>query len=113
MKPISKYTVPRSSFYPIPKIDLSLIKIIPKENLDLALYKQESRDFYLKLIAGIMPYKNKNLVNALHLFFKVNKNITFTREKIQRILQENNFENKKLFNYKIDEFIGLSKIFSN
>lgn len=59
-----------------------------------------------------MPYKNKNVVNALHLFFKANNNFSFTKEKIHKILQENNFEDEKLFNYKIDEFIELSKIFS-
>jgi len=111
MKPISKYVIPRASFYPIPKIDLALIKLIPKENLDPSLHEQESIKLYLKLIAGIMPYKNKNLVNALHLFFKVNKNITFTKEKIRKLLQQNDFENEKLFNYKIDEFVELSKIF--
>ncbi|MBY8989870.1 MAG: ribosomal RNA small subunit methyltransferase A [Candidatus Lokiarchaeota archaeon] len=112
MKPISKYVIPRASFYPIPKIDLALIKLIPKENLDPSLHEQESIKLYLKLIAGIMPYKNKNIVNALHLFFKVNKNKTFTKEKIRKLLQQNNFENEKLFNYKIDEFVELSKIFS-
>ena len=112
MKPISKYVIPRVSFFPIPKIDLALIKLIPKENLDPSLHEQESIKLYLKLIAGVMPYKNKNIVNALHLFFKVNKNNTFTKEKIRNILEQNNLENKKLFNYKIDEFIELSKIFS-
>ena len=112
MKPISKYVIPRVSFFPIPKIDLALIKLIPKENLDPSLHKQESIRLYLKLIAGVMPYKNKNIVNALHLFFKVNKNNTFTKEKIRNILEQNNLENKKLFNYKIDEFIELNKIFS-
>ena len=113
MKPISKYTIPRTSFYPIPKIDLALIKINPKENLDPILHEQKSRNLYLKLIAGIMPYKNKNIVNALHLFFKANNDSSFTKEKIRRVLQENNFENEKLINYKIDEFIELSKIFSS
>jgi len=112
MKPISKYVIPRVSFFPIPKIDLALIKLIPKENLDPSLHEQESIKLYLKLIAGVMPYKNKNIVNALHLFFKVNKNNTFTKEKIRNILEQNNLENKKLFNYKIDEFIELNKIFS-
>jgi len=112
MKLISNSKIPRTSFYPIPKIEIALIKISPRDNLDPILQDQESRKLYLELIAGIMPYKNKNLINALYLFLKSNKGITFTKEKIYCILQENNFENKKLFNYKIDEFIELSKIFN-
>jgi 16S rRNA (adenine1518-N6/adenine1519-N6)-dimethyltransferase len=111
MNPMIRYAVSRTNFFPIPKIDLALIKICPKEKLDPFLCNQDSKKKYLELIAGIMPYKNKNIVNALHLFFKANKNFTFTKEKIHKILQENNFGNKKLFNYKIDEFIELSKIF--
>ena len=112
MKPVSNYQIPRSSFYPIPKIDLALIKIIPKENVDPILHEKRSRDLYLNLIAGIMPYKNKNIVNALYLYFKANK-LSYSKENILRILRENNFEDKKLFNHKIDEFIRLSKVLSS
>ncbi|MFX0030931.1 MAG: 16S rRNA (adenine(1518)-N(6)/adenine(1519)-N(6))-dimethyltransferase RsmA [Candidatus Hermodarchaeota archaeon] len=112
MKPISNYKIPRSSFYPIPKIDLALIKIIPKEKIDPILHEKGSRDFYLDLIAGIMAYKNKNIVNALYLYFKAN-NLSYSKENILKILRENDFEDKKLFNHEIDEFIELSKVLSS
>ena len=111
MQPLLNINVSRNSFYPIPKIDLALIKIIPKENLDPFLHRKASRDFYLKFIAGIMPYKNKNIVNALYFFFKVNKKLSYTKERIFKVLKENNFEDKKIFNLTIDDFIELSKIF--
>ena len=72
--------------------------------------KEESVQFFLKFIAGIMPYKNKNIVNALYLFFKANYDSYHTKGKILKILKTNNFENKKLFNFEIEEFIELSRI---
>ena len=111
IKPVSKLSISRMSFYPIPKIALSLIKFIPNENLNPFLLEKDSIDFYLKFIAGIMPYKNKNIVNALDLYFKTLKRNRYTKEEILRILQKNNYENKKLFSFKIGEFIEISKLF--
>jgi len=111
MKPVVKYSIPRNSFYPMPKIDLTLIKIVPKESLNPILLKEESVQLFLKFIAGIMPYKNKNIANALYLFFKANNDSYHTKAKILEILHENNYDNKKLFSFNIEEFIELSKIF--
>lgn len=111
MKPISKYNIPRKSFYPIPKIDLLLIKIIPNEDLHPFLSDASSTTFFLKFVAGIMPYKNKNLVNALSYYFKTTNQISYSKEKILQIFKENNYENKKLFNFKNKEIIELSSLF--
>ncbi len=111
IKPVSKLTISRMSFYPIPKIALSLIKFIPNEKLNPFLLEKDSIDFFLKFIAGIMPYKNKNIVNALDLYFKTLKRNRYTKEEILMILQKNDYENKKLFSFKIEEFIEISKLF--
>jgi len=111
MNPVSKLTISKMSFYPIPKISLSLIKIIPKEKINPFLLENDSIDFFLKFIAGIMPYKNKNIVNALDLYFKTLNKRKYTKEEILKILQKNNYQNKKLFTFKIEEFIEISKSF--
>ena len=111
MNPVSKLTISKMSFYPIPKISLSLIKIIPKEKINPFLLENDSIDFFLKFIAGIMPYKNKNIVNALDLYFKTFNKRKYTKEEILKILQKNNYQNKKLFTFKIEEFIEISKSF--
>lgn len=111
MNPVSKLTISKMSFYPIPKISLSLIKIIPKEKINPFLLENDSIDFFLKFIAGIMPYKNKNIVNALDLYFKTLNKRKYTKEEIVKILQKNNYQNKKLFTFKIEEFIEISKSF--
>ena len=111
MKPIIKYNIPRNSFYPLPKIDLLLIKIIPNENLHPFLLDGYSTTFFLNFVAGIMPYKNKNIGNALSYYFKATDQIHYSKEKILQILKNNNYENKKLFKYKIKEFVELSSLF--
>jgi 16S rRNA (adenine1518-N6/adenine1519-N6)-dimethyltransferase len=111
MKPIIKYNIPRGSFYPVPKIDLLLIKIIPNEELHPFLSEVNSITFFLKFISGIMPYKNKNLVNALSYYFKATGQIFYSKENISQILKENNYENKKLFTLKNKEIIELSSLF--
>ena len=111
MKPVYKSDITNKSFYPIPKIALSLIKIIPKEMINPFLSKNDSINFFLTFIANIMPFKNKNIVNALELFLKNRNNIRSKKDNILKILLKYNFENKKVFQFSIDELIEISKIF--
>lgn len=107
MKPVSKSNISRNCFYPSPNIDLTLIKIEPKDDINLFLSKNENKKFFLKFIAGITPYKNKNIANALELYLKIDK------EEIIQILRNNDFDNVKLFSLEIEDFVELSKIFLN
>ncbi|MFX1392276.1 MAG: 16S rRNA (adenine(1518)-N(6)/adenine(1519)-N(6))-dimethyltransferase RsmA [Promethearchaeota archaeon] len=107
MEPIYRFNISRNCFYPIPKIDLTLIKIKPKENLNPFLLDNNNLNFFLKFVAGIMPYKNKNILNALKLFLKNDK------EEISKILLKNNFENKKISSLNIEDFVRLSNLFIN
>ena len=60
-----------------------------------------------------MPYKNKNILNALYLFFKANKVDKYSKEKISQIIKLKNYDSKKVFTFKIEEFIELSNLFYN
>lgn len=111
MKLISKSNISRKTFYPIPRIPLSLIKLTPKDKINPFLLEKDSKDFFLKFIGGIMPYKNKNVVNAIDLFFKTQKDTQYTKESIISILNKNDYENKKVFNFEIDEYVEISKLF--
>ncbi|MHA1659794.1 MAG: 16S rRNA (adenine(1518)-N(6)/adenine(1519)-N(6))-dimethyltransferase RsmA [Promethearchaeota archaeon] len=113
MKPIRKREISRNCFYPIPNIDISLIKIVPKENINPFLLENEKKVFFLKFVAGVMPYKNKNIINAVNLFLKSYKKLNFKKENIIKILQENNIANNKLSSLKINDFIELSRLFYN
>jgi 16S rRNA (adenine1518-N6/adenine1519-N6)-dimethyltransferase len=111
MKPVLKLAVSRNCFYPTPKIDLSLIKIIPREEINKFFLEEKSITFFLKFIASIMPYKNKNIANALNLGLKTNGKQTYTKESISQILKENNIEDKKLFSLQIEGLIELARLF--
>jgi len=111
MNPVSRSNISRRSFYPVPKIALSLIKIIPKDKINPFFLEKDSIDFFLKFISGIMPYKNKNIANAIDLYFKTQEDNQYTKEEILIILHENNYENKKVFNFKIEQYAEISKLF--
>jgi 16S rRNA (adenine1518-N6/adenine1519-N6)-dimethyltransferase len=111
MNPVQKSPIPRKSFWPIPKIDLSLVKLIPKENVNSFLLENEAIEFFLKFIAGIMPYKNRNIANAIELFFKNQKEIQCSKEEILSILHKNSYKNKKVFTFEIDDYIQICKLF--
>jgi len=111
MEPVSKFNISRNCFYPTPKIDMTVVKLKPRKNLNPFLLENESKKFFLKFIAGVMPYKNKSIANALELFFKYKNDYSFKKEEILRILRSNNYENIKVFKLKIEEFINLSKLF--
>ncbi|MFX1377524.1 MAG: 16S rRNA (adenine(1518)-N(6)/adenine(1519)-N(6))-dimethyltransferase RsmA [Promethearchaeota archaeon] len=111
MKPILKLDISRNSFYPIPKIALSLIKLIPRDDINHSFLDKEFTEFFLRFISGIMPYKNRNIANAIELFFKTQKNVQFIKEDILMILQNNNIDNKKVFTFDIDDYTKISKLF--
>lgn len=111
MKPVLKSKIPRNCFYPIPKIALSLIKLIPREDINSFFLEKKSKIFFLKFISGIMPYKNRNIVNAIELFFKTQEDVPYSKEDILMILHKNNYENKKVFDFEIDDYTEISKLF--
>lgn len=111
MKPIEKQKISRSSFYPTPNIDLTLINLSPNENIDKFLMDTYKRSFYLKIIGGIMPFKNKNLANALELYLKKKLNLDLNKKDILNILEQNNIDDNKVYSYSISDLVNISKIF--
>ncbi|MFX1259887.1 MAG: 16S rRNA (adenine(1518)-N(6)/adenine(1519)-N(6))-dimethyltransferase RsmA [Promethearchaeota archaeon] len=107
MEPLKKQTISSNCFYPPPKIDLALIKVKPRENIKPFLLEKRNIKFFLRFIAGIMPYKNKNLVNALELFCKNNSTFNSSKIELLEFLKEFNIENKKLFQFNVDDLIDL------
>ena len=111
MRPIKKYKISRYSFYPTPNIDLTLVNLSPNDKIDKFLGDEYKRTFYLKILGGIMPYKNKNLANALELYIKKKLNLDLNKKDIYNILEQNDLENNKVYSYSISDFVKISKIF--
>ena len=111
MKPIEKHKISRNSFYPAPRIDLTLINLTPRENIDKFLMDNNRRSFYLETLSGIMPFKNKNLSNALELYIKKKLGLYLNKKDIISVLEQNKIDNNKVCSYNIRDFVNISKIF--
>ena len=96
-------------FHPAPKIELSLITIQPKKQVNEFLKTNETRTFYLDFIAGIMPYKNKSILNAIKLYLKRESVMHVTNNQILCVLNQIDVKNTKVFKIRINDFINVSK----
>jgi len=111
MIPVRKFKISRFNFFPTPKIELSLVIVEPRKAIDEMLLSDDGRTFFLKFVAGIMPYKNKNMVNAIYYFLKNDKNFNYSRQHVENFFHENQIKNDKLARFSVDEIIELSKKF--
>jgi len=109
MEPIKKHKISRFNFIPTPKIELALVLVKPRENIDQFLLVERQRRFFLRFVAGIMPYKNKNLVNAVNLFLKQEEIKDFLKADIHDLIKNTKFSNQKIAQFEVDEIIELSK----
>ena len=113
MEPVKKYKISRFNFIPTPKIDLALIIVKPKDDIDQFLLADKERKFFLKFVAGIMPYKNKNIVNALSLFVKNEDLGNFSKNDIYNYINGTKNIDRKIAQLKVDEIVDLSKSIFN
>jgi 16S rRNA (adenine1518-N6/adenine1519-N6)-dimethyltransferase len=113
MEPVKKYKISRFNFIPTPKIDLALIIVKPKDDIDQFLLEDKERKFFLKFVAGIMPYKNKNVVNALNLFVKNEGFGNFSKNDIYNYINGTKNIDRKIAQLKVDEIVNLSKSIFN
>jgi len=110
MEPIKKHRISRFTFIPTPKIDLALIIIKPREDIAHFLLDEKQRKFFLKFVSGIMPYKNKNVINAINLF--LNKEIlgNLSKDDLYKYIDDPNLVEKKIAQCEVDEIVDLSKL---
>lgn len=105
-KPTIIKEVPPHCFFPVPKIKLSMIKLIPHQKIDIFLKDKNNRKLYLDLLRGIFPYKNKNISKALYLYLRIFK---VGRNEIYNLLEGNQKE-KKVRAFSKDDLIKIAKL---
>lgn len=106
VKPTIIKEVPPHCFYPVPKIKLSMIKLIPHQKIDKFFKDKNNRKLYLDLLRGIFPYKNKNISKALYLYLRIFK---VGRNEIYNLLEGNQKE-KKVRAFSKDDLIKIAKL---
>jgi 16S rRNA A1518/A1519 N6-dimethyltransferase RsmA/KsgA/DIM1 with predicted DNA glycosylase/AP lyase activity len=109
MKLVKKFKISRFNFFPVPRIELSLVIIEPRKSINQMLMSNQGRAFFLKFVAGVMPFKNKNLVNAIKYFLKIDKIFNHSKQDIEDFLNENQIKNDKLAKLDSNEIIELSR----
>lgn len=107
MNTIETDDISRNSFFPVPKINLSLINIVPRSKIHPFLRKAENRQFFIKFIAGLTQYKNKNISSAIALFIKNEGSINFSKLEVSQLLKNMDIIEKKLFKLDIDTLIEI------
>ncbi len=113
MKPVFRKQMRSDCFYPQPKIEISLIKLEPNQNLPDFLLSEEQRQFFLNFLGGVFPYKNKNIVNAIKLYLK-KENYTFQDIDTFEIEIKNRFLDKvRLKDLEISDFLATCKMIYN
>lgn len=93
-------------FYPVPAVDSTVVKIIPRKE---GLFAKDESIFNW-MIGGIYPYPNKNIRRALRIWFR---NLGFDSELIQEVLKraENYLEgSEKLRTIDLEKLISLSDV---
>ncbi|TFG16109.1 MAG: ribosomal RNA small subunit methyltransferase A [Promethearchaeota archaeon] len=110
MIPESSFTVSPNSFYPKPRIEISILKMNPRDIIDPFLTSGEKKAFFLDFIAGIMPYKNKNIANSIPLDFANKDESTLDKDAILTLLAQFNFNNDKVSAFEISELLDIAKI---
>lgn len=104
--------ISRNSFFPVPKINLSLINIAPKLRFHPFFLSIENRQFFIKFIAGLTQYKNKLISNAIALFIKNEGSFTPSKQDVIHLLENMGIIDNKLFMFDTNTLVGIcEKIF--
>lgn len=111
MIPTQKVSISPNAFFPSPKIELSMIKAVPRKPIDPFLQSESSRTFFLNFTSGIMPYKNKNISNAIFSYLNTTNLRKLTKNELKQYLDSINFNDTKLTKYKYEDIIILSEKF--
>ena len=89
--------VKKENFFPKPKVDSAIIKLVPKENVDFIFLKK----FFIILKAGF-SHPRKTILNNFSEYFKIDK------EEIKNLLKKTGIsENKRAENLKKEEWFLL------
>jgi len=97
------YTVSKNCFFPKPKVDSALIKLIPKQHTIVDDLKKKEVEKFFDFVKMIFVHRKKNLSNAL---ISSRKNLSISDKKILKKFIEKelkDYVDKKVFMLKPEE----------
>lgn len=99
--------VPRSCFWPAPKVDSAIIKIVPNKKYNL------SPELFFRVVKAGFSHPRKQLVNNLTTLKDLN-GVKLTKDKISDLLLKNNLKpNQRSETLTISDWVNLSKSFED
>jgi 16S rRNA (adenine1518-N6/adenine1519-N6)-dimethyltransferase len=81
-------TVPRTCFFPEPRVDSVILKITFNSSISLDSPEFEFRNQYLEFLRGIFPYKNKILRKAIGFYQKANPSLASNFLYFQELIND-------------------------
>lgn len=98
--------VPADMFYPVPAVDSTVVRMIPRSEGSFA---RDDSVFHW-MVGGIYPYPNKNLRNALRIWFRnlrIDKNLSDeVLDRLNGILAGN----ERLRSINLDQLVRLADV---
>jgi len=109
-KPEIETFVPKKSFWPQPKVDGAIIKIIPKK----LSTRPGSVDLFFKIVKAGFSQPRKQLINNLSKeFLPAGRQGNLNREKVKDWLSKNNVQpNQRAETLTVENWISLTKSFN-
>ncbi|NHI92672.1 MAG: ribosomal RNA small subunit methyltransferase A [Candidatus Lokiarchaeota archaeon] len=93
--------IPKNYFYPIPKVDSAVVKILPRSEIEC-----DNLTFLLKFIREIFNYRNKILKNGVRYFLK-KENISLDMNKLEA--DNSLILERKILTLSLEEIILFTK----
>jgi len=97
------YTVSKNCFFPKPKVDSALIKLIPKQQIIVNDFDQKELEKFFEFVKMIFVHRKKNLSNAL---ISSRKNLLISNKKeLKKFIDKElkDYADKKVFILKPEE----------
>ena len=94
-------TVPRSSFYPQPKVDSSIVRIIPRA----PPFQVTDEGHFLRLVKALFNHRRKQIGNSLQLEWK---DLSESEEVMKRIVDKLAYSQKRVEDLSPEEIGDLS-----
>jgi 16S rRNA (adenine1518-N6/adenine1519-N6)-dimethyltransferase len=99
-------SVPKTSFYPIPKVDSTLVRLVPKKERNVA----ENEQLFFNLVKVLFSQRRKMIKNTLEKhFYKLQPTFKeISKENIKAFISELAHPNQRPEELSLDQFIELA-----
>ncbi len=78
-------SVPRDLFYPVPKVDSSIVQLIPRENPPFEILNEK---FFFDITKKLFTHRRKKIRNILETKFSKVENLPYLQKRVEELTPE-------------------------